>query len=56
VSKIWKQKWFWLAVVAALLLGLGFWEVFPDPYYHQTNVNFYVWAYRELDELVHGEK
>jgi hypothetical protein len=46
----------------ALLLGLGFvgflslQPIFPDPYYHKEKVNFWTWAYREIDELLHGEK
>ena len=53
---IWKKKWFWAVVVVAFFVGLGFWEVFPDPYYHSSNVNFYTWVWREVDELLHGEK
>lgn len=53
---LWRKKWFWIVVGAALLIGLGFWEVFPDPYTHSYNVNFYEWVFREVDELLHGEK
>jgi len=31
-------------------------DVFPDPYYHKTKVNFWVWCARELDEELHGER
>jgi len=38
----------------------GWWSVstpmFPDPYHSGDNVTFFVWCYRELDELLHGEK
>jgi len=31
-------------------------RLFPDPYHRQRNVNFWTWAYREIDELIYGEK
>lgn len=53
---LWRKKWFWIIAAVAILIGLGFWEVFPDPYYHEGTVNFYTWLWREIDELLHGEK
>jgi hypothetical protein len=46
-------------VVAALLilgLALSALDVWSDPYYHKYSVNFWVWARREIIELVEGEK
>lgn len=40
-------------VLTGILLTLPLW---PDPYHHKKRVNFWLWAYRELDELLHGEK
>lgn len=51
-----KRHWLGFSVIIALLLGLWFLEIFPDPYYHEEHVNLYTWIWRELDELLHGEK
>ena len=43
--------------IIGLLLGiLSMMPVFPDPYHHSQLVCFWVWLYRELDELISGEK
>jgi len=40
-----------------LVLGLlSLIPMFPDPFYHEQKVNFWVWIYREVQELLHGEK
>lgn len=47
----------WLVVlVGVVLIGAYYLEVFPDPYYHKTRVNIYTWLWREIDELIHGER
>lgn len=39
-----------------ILLTIGsFLPVLPDPFYHVERVNFWIWLYRELWELQHGE-
>lgn len=43
-------------LVNIALFALLFIKIFPDPYYHLEDVNFYTWIYREIDELFHGEK
>ena len=50
-----KKKWILIAI-AVILVGAYFIEVFPDPYHEGGNVNVYTWIYREIDELIHGEK
>lgn len=44
----------WLGVLGAFIIA-SFIPGWPDPYKHEGNVNFWVWAYREIDELIHGE-
>lgn len=51
-----KHKLSLIAVVLVIVFGLYFAEVFPDPYHQEGNVNIYTWIYREIDELLHGEK
>lgn len=51
--KKWKLILLGIFVVA---FGLSFMEVFPDPYTHVSQVNFWTWLQREIDELLHGEK
>lgn len=42
-----------LLLVAFIVSAL---ELFPEPFHHQYQVNFWVWARRELIEMVEGEK
>jgi len=44
--------------MVGILIACGLWfaRVFPDPYHRNGKVNIYEWIYREVDELVHGEK
>jgi hypothetical protein len=54
-----KRKGWLILIIALVLFVLGgyFLEVFPDPYHEEGGkVNFFTWLYRELDELVHGER
>jgi len=46
----------WLVIGAFALVILSFLPLFLDTYYHKSNVDFWVWAYREVWELQHGEK
>jgi len=39
-----------------ILLILSAFSLFLDPYYHRSNVNFWVWLKREIYELLWGEK
>jgi len=52
-----KGKWklILIAIAIALLVG-SFAPVFDDPYHKEGKVNFWLWLWREIDELVHGEK
>lgn len=45
-----------ILIIGAVLFGTAFVPVFPDPFHKNGTVNFWVWAYRELYELVHGEQ
>jgi len=42
-----------LLLVAFVVSAL---ELLSEPYHHQCKVNFWVWARRELIELIEGEK
>ena len=45
--------------VLVVVLGLAVLSVLPlfsEPYYHKFKVNFWVWANRELEELLTGER
>lgn len=50
-----KKHWVLFAVIV-FLLGLSLYPFFPDPYHEDESVNLWVWLWRELDELLHGEK
>jgi len=51
------KKWqIALILLAVILGGLWFVKVFPDPYHKGEPVNIYTWVYREIDEMLHGEK
>jgi len=41
-------------IVALFLISLL--PLFDDPFYHREKVNFWVWAKREITELIEGEK
>lgn len=44
-------------IIGFIILGaLSLLNIFPDPYHREGNVNFWVWLYREVDELIFGEK
>lgn len=46
-------------VVGGVLLFLAVvsvFDLFSDPHYHKSKVNFWVWCARELDEELHGER
>ena len=45
-----------IIVVVVVLLILSFLPVIPEPYYHEDRVCFWVWLWREIDELQHGER
>jgi len=47
-----------LLILLFFVVVVGAWTVpvFPDPYYHIERVTFAEWAYREIDELIHGER
>ena len=48
-----------IIVVLATLLIVGLaliLKIFIDPYYHREYVNLATWIYRELDEVVRGER
>lgn len=51
-----KHKLSLIGLVLVILFGLWFWDVFPDPYHQDENVNIYTWVWREIDELIHGER
>ena len=42
-------------IVGGVLVVVSFIPILPDPYYHKERVNFWVWCWREIDELLHGE-
>jgi len=44
---------FLLGFLLGVLLTIKAW---PDPYHKKHKVNFWTWLYRELDELLYGEK
>jgi len=44
-----------IAVVAVLVVG-AFASVFPDPWHEKEHVTFFEWVYREVHELIYGEK
>jgi len=44
---------FLLGLLIGVLLTERLW---PDPYHIKRRVSFWMWLYRELDELIHGEK
>jgi len=56
-----KKTLVWLLFMFGAGVVFGWWSssaaMFPDPY-HQSDepVTFFVWCYRELDELLNGEK
>lgn len=44
-------------VTIVVMFGLYFVRVFPNPYHDGTgNVNIFEWVYREIDELINGER
>jgi len=49
-----REKIIVLAVLGLFVLSVL--DVFSEPFYHQYRVNFWVWARRELIEVVEGEK
>jgi len=51
-----KRYWLLFAILVIVVLGISLYPYFPDPYHEEGNVNVWVWLYRELNELVHGEK
>lgn len=52
-----KNKALIIAVGMGLfLLGAFTIKIFDDPYYHVEKVTFAEWVYREIDELLHGER
>jgi hypothetical protein len=51
-----KKKWLVLLIVVVVVVGAFTAPVFPDPYHEDGNVTFAEWIYREIDELLHGEK
>ena len=44
-----------IGIFLALLI-VSILDLFLDPYYHRSNVNFWVWLKREIIEFVWGEK
>jgi len=44
-----------IAVVSFILFG-AFARIFPDPWHETDNVTFFEWIYREVHELIYGEK
>jgi hypothetical protein len=47
-----------LGVIMSIItvLTVGSQPIFPDPYHKDPPVNFWEWAKREIDELLHGER
>ena len=43
-------------VLALSAFGLSWLPIFPDPYYHVEHVNFWEWLYREINEVLTGER
>ena len=44
-----------LLLVLAGLTVLSFLPMFREPWFHESRVNFWEWARREVDELKYGE-
>lgn len=52
----WKRKLFIIGILIALI-GFSFIPLFPDPYHEkEEGVCFWEWLWREIHELLHGEK
>jgi len=50
-----KRTWAFFIVVG--LLVLSFAPLFPDPWHEKTDLmTFWEWVYREVWEMIHGEK
>lgn len=43
-------------VILGVLYALSFLPVFPDPYTHKEPVCFWVWLWKEIYEVYHGEQ
>lgn len=57
VPKIGKKAKIAAFILLIFLAGLSFLPVFTDPYHSQEEpVNFWTWAWREIDELIYGER
>jgi len=50
------KKWLVVTVVVVFAFCLHWVKLFPDPYHEEGNVDFWTWLYRELQELLHGER
>ena len=42
--------------IIAFFLGATFVSVFPDPWHEKASVTLFEWVYREVWELIYGEK
>ena len=48
-----KARWVILISIFLIFAEIEIWE---DPYHKYGKVNFWTWAFREIDELLTGEK
>jgi len=45
-----------IVVVVIIFAIASFASVFPDPWHEKDHVTFFEWVYREVHELMYGEK
>jgi len=45
-----------IVVFVVIVAIASFASVFPDPWHEKEHVTFFEWVYREVHELMYGEK